>query len=456
MKKSLIILGLVIGVTSSLLKAQTGWVAQTNYPVRDSFGKIQFVSSTEGWVSEAYGKLYHTTNAGTQWTIITPFPHDTVMSMSDPAISMWWVNQTHGWKINWYGTWDSAYGAVIYKTKDGGNTWDKKVLSTAIGDRGFQVQFIDTNNGWASIYNPSGTPMMRTLRSTDGGNTWDTIGTGGIFYFVDANNGWGAGGSKIYHTTNGGTNWSVQYTDPIAGGLTAIQFTDLSNGWVVGDSSSKILKTTDGGSTWTPITNAGLTSDSYCKCVFFIDANTGWIGANIPITTGITPQRAILHTTNGGTSWTGQYPDFLFDSTETHTEAVFSMFFTNSSTGWLTGDAGIIGHTTNGGSTGIAAEKNNIPTAFSLKQNYPNPFNPSTQISYQVPSNSSVSLRVFDLLGREVAALVNEVKPAGTYTATFHADNIPSGVYFYQLKVRQTDGGQAGTFWETRKMLLMK
>jgi Secretion system C-terminal sorting domain/The GLUG motif len=88
------------------------------------------------------------------------------------------------------------------------------------------------------------------------------------------------------------------------------------------------------------------------------------------------------------------------------------------------------------------------PKTFTLLQNYPNPFNPSTQISYQVPSNSRVSLKVFDLLGREVAALVNEVKPAGTYTATFNADKIPSGVYFYQLS--------AGNFLQTKKILLMK
>jgi hypothetical protein len=91
---------------------------------------------------------------------------------------------------------------------------------------------------------------------------------------------------------------------------------------------------------------------------------------------------------------------------------------------------------------------NQTPQSFSLSQNYPNPFNPSTQISYQVPSNSSVSLKVFDVLGREVATLVNEVKPAGTYTATFNANSFPSGVYFYQLN--------AGSFSETKKLMLLK
>jgi hypothetical protein len=101
---------------------------------------------------------------------------------------------------------------------------------------------------------------------------------------------------------------------------------------------------------------------------------------------------------------------------------------------------------------------NDLPSKFSLSQNYPNPFNPSTIISYQLAKNSRVSLKVFDLLGREVTTLVNGVRPAGTYTATFNAVNLPSGVYFYRLTANATqmESGQAGTFTETRRLLLLK
>jgi hypothetical protein len=85
---------------------------------------------------------------------------------------------------------------------------------------------------------------------------------------------------------------------------------------------------------------------------------------------------------------------------------------------------------------------------FALEQNYPNPFNPSTVISYQVASFGKVSLKLFDLLGSEVATLVNEVKSAGTYTVTFNAANMPSGVYFYRLK--------AGSFSKTKKLVLLR
>ena len=99
------------------------------------------------------------------------------------------------------------------------------------------------------------------------------------------------------------------------------------------------------------------------------------------------------------------------------------------------------------------------PTGFTLSQNYPNPFNPSTMISYQLPVNSLVTLRVYDLLGKEVATLVNAEMKAGTYTVPFTAaggSTIASGVYFYRLAAHHIDGGQAGSFVSTKKLILMK
>ena len=93
------------------------------------------------------------------------------------------------------------------------------------------------------------------------------------------------------------------------------------------------------------------------------------------------------------------------------------------------------------------------PTNFSLAQNYPNPFNPSTMISYQLPVGGDVTLKVYDILGNEIATLVNEYKPAGRYQIEFNSHsgkvrNLTSGVYFYQLK--------AGEFLQTKKMILLK
>jgi hypothetical protein len=97
-----------------------------------------------------------------------------------------------------------------------------------------------------------------------------------------------------------------------------------------------------------------------------------------------------------------------------------------------------------------------IPKRFTLQQNYPNPFNPATVISYQLPVNSLVTLTVYDILGRKVTTLVNQEEPAGNHSVYWDAANFSSGVYFYQLKALQKDGGQAGNFVETKKMVLMK
>jgi len=88
------------------------------------------------------------------------------------------------------------------------------------------------------------------------------------------------------------------------------------------------------------------------------------------------------------------------------------------------------------------------PKEFSLSQNYPNPFNPSTVIKYQLPISSQVTIKVYDLLGDEVAALVNEEKPVGFYEIDFDASRLASGVYLYKI--------QAGNFVSTKKIILLR
>jgi hypothetical protein len=90
----------------------------------------------------------------------------------------------------------------------------------------------------------------------------------------------------------------------------------------------------------------------------------------------------------------------------------------------------------------------NIPTQYALFQNSPNPFNPSTKIEYGLPKNAKVSLTVFDILGREVATLVNDDQVAGWHAATFDASALPSGLYFYRLRT--------GDYSAMKKMLLIK
>jgi hypothetical protein len=91
---------------------------------------------------------------------------------------------------------------------------------------------------------------------------------------------------------------------------------------------------------------------------------------------------------------------------------------------------------------------NEVPTVYELSQNYPNPFNPSTTIKYQIPKDGLVTLKVYDILGAEVATLVNEEKIAGKYETNFDASRLASGVYLYRLKVND--------FVSVKKMMLLK
>ncbi|HSP88127.1 MAG TPA: T9SS type A sorting domain-containing protein, partial [Ignavibacteriaceae bacterium] len=98
--------------------------------------------------------------------------------------------------------------------------------------------------------------------------------------------------------------------------------------------------------------------------------------------------------------------------------------------------------------TSAEQQENRLPDNFILQQNYPNPFNPSTTIRYSIPTSEFVTIKVYDVLGSEVATLINEEKPVGSYEVDFNASNLSSGIYFYTL--------QAGKFSETKKLILMK
>ena len=165
--------------------------------------------------------------------------------------------------------------------------------------------------------------------------------------------------------------------------------------------------------------------------VYFLNDNTGW---------AVGGMGTILHTTDGGTNWNSQLSGT--------SSFLYSVHFTDNNTGWAVGGHTIL-KTINGGVSFIEEKEiNEIPAAYLLSQNYPNPFNPSTSIQYAVSSRQFVTLKIYDVLGNEVAILVNKEKPAGNYEVEFDATGLPSGIYFYTLR--------SGSFVETKKMVLMK
>src|SRR5437773_2956585 len=116
--------------------------------------------------------------------------------------------------------------------------------------------------------------------------------------------------------------------------------------------------------------------------------------------------------------------------------------------GWAVGAAGTVIKIGNDTLVGISNNNNQVPNSYKLEQNYPNPFNPGTEISFAIPKSGLVELKIYDIVGREVATILNENRPAGNYKVQFNASAFASGVYFYTLK--------SGDFTDTKKMVLIK
>lgn len=199
--------------------------------------------------------------------------------------------------------------------------------------------------------------------------------------------------------------WLITPAFSLGNGSASIEFyAGYSTNWLTG-ATLKLHISTDGGSNWTQLWTAD-------------NDGQGWIWRNkvIDLTSYSNKQNLKL-------AW--QYVGIDGD---------------------LAGIDGVklMGHTT----TGIDDNSNKVVTDYSLSQNYPNPFNPATMISWQAPVSGHQTLKVYDLLGREVATLVDEFKTAGVYSIKFNAENLASGVYIYTLKVSD--------FISSRKMILLK
>jgi len=174
--------------------------------------------------------------------------------------------------------------------------------------------------------------------------------------------------------------------------------------------------------------------------VTFTDANNGWaVGGGFNMI--VPAQSLILHTTNGGSTWTNQ-----FAGTRNQLRGVT---FSNQNNGWIVGENGTILHTSDNGETFVADKPTNkLPNQFNLSQNYPNPFNSKTEISYSLPTQGKVTLAVFDEMGRKISTLVNGYQSASQHRVAFDGTGLATGTYFYRLNVNGIG--------ETRKMVLLK
>ena len=415
---------LLFFILSTIAVAQDNWFQQSG-GIPCNLSSVYFANENKGWTVSGScpggGLLMTTINGGSKWNI----------NYNIPLISIQFIDENIGWTVG-----GDPTGGRIKKTTDGGLTW---ITQVNMEDYGFSsVSFINENVGYVcGVYFYFGDRGV-VFKTTNGGNYWfNTIpypytfeGQLSSVCFVNQNLGWTVGENGIIRkTTDGGSYWDIQTINDAY--LSSVFFIDENIGWAVGRKlpGGIILKSTNGGLNWLPV-SLGIISNNYVSEVYFVDSLTGWI---------VGENGLIIKTTDGSNSWEEQISGT--------NNTLHSIHFVDQNTGWAVGDDATILHTTDGGVT-FVEESDGVPTEFSLEQNYPNPFNPATRIQYAVASKQYISLEIYDILGNEVAMLVNEQKPPGTYEVEFDGTNLPSGIYFYKI--------QAGNYVETKKMVLMK
>jgi ligand-binding sensor domain-containing protein len=353
-----------------------------------------------------------------------------------------------------------TYTVGIYRSTDNGSTWSARdkhendyralaINASGIMFAGSWMSSVQrsTDNGlnWtmansgmtnnqvkALAVKPNGTLFVSSVGlsnavyySTDNAASWNASTlTDDIRAFAFSTDGTifaGASNAGIYRSTDNGATWEHPLTS-----YTFYAVAVNSSGKVfAGESSFGVRVSTDNGSNWS---NTTLTN----KTVNALLINS--IGTIFAGTT-----QGVYQSKDDGANWT--------EINTGLTNKKVTCLALNPSGNIYAGTSGGI-FVSLQPTTSVDDQKDNIPLSFRLEQNYPNPFNPSTTINYQLAESGFAKLTVFDLLGKEVAILVNEIKQPGTYTAQWHAADLPSGVYFLRLT--------AGSFSQVRKMLLMK
>jgi hypothetical protein len=415
--------------------------------------------------------LFRTSDGGTRWDVISrglPFPVRAI-AMQDGDLFA---------GIGWSGGREPC--GLVFRSRDDGASWSPQIsfldpVTEFCAKEGFLFagmyrsvyRSFDQGTTWASA--DSGLPdppEIYTLCASapdapDPGNLFAGTGSNGVFLSTNNGTSWtaindglplrdsadyvfvsclaaseqnlfaGTGDSGVYLSTNSGTNWrAVNNGLPVNTYVTALAGIPNGDGSIhlLAGTSAGVYRTTDNGATWSAA-NAGMPASA---------VNTFAVtGTNI--FAGIWYQGVYL-STNGGTTWTEVNSGLVDPSVTCLTTGGTHLYAGTESGLWKRPISDMV--------TTVSHRTDQTPNTFSLEQNYPNPFNPGTIIRYQLPMVNYVSLKVYDLLGREVATLVNEVKLPGSYTVEWNASGLASGVYFYRLR--------AGDFADVKKLVVLR
>jgi len=488
--------GYAVGSGNTVLKttnAGTNWfsVAPTNFSY--SHNSVSFLNSNTGMIAGESGKILTTTNGGTNWALSMTFFYDlpTYNSCRIAAANIYYAfgdKSSRTKTTNGGSTWENllpvrntgifssffldantgwvSENGSIRKTTNGGTNWVSTELGLSNNITG--LNFINASTGFAiAAFNTNG----EYLKTTNGGVNWElTVAVPGKsftnIFFANSTTGYISGSYEIYKTTNTGTSWTL--SDSSGYSPYNLVFVNANTGYVTNfvASSTVFKKTTNGGVNWiqagAPITSANIaamrlfgsdTIYAFGSNNFYKSYNGGvnWTNA---VYTGTTVQACgflnqstgyiggvfgvLKQTTDEGLSWT---------NVNSGTANAINAMYINGMQMWIMGEGSSILKSTIviTSERGIVTE---IPDKFLLLQNYPNPFNPETNIKFNLPENSYVSLRVYDILGKEVSTVVSGNLNSGSYSYVFNAGSLPSGIYFYKIA--------AGKYSDVKKMVLLK
>lgn len=414
-------LGIAIGqatVTNAILKTTDGGLNWKLVKQKMGHLKVDFISDSVGYNVGIDLKIYKSTDQGENWEEVIIGENLTSVSIPNDSISYflgWYnlykyssnqlskvklLNSGSSGIINFLT--DSIGFLVntnrdIYKTFNGGIDWIK-IDSNLSVSQVVGIQFISANIGWylAKTY---------LKKTTDGGKTWLQIYNGSDFnnlFFLDSLNGWIIGNNKTYRTHDGGTNWNIINTSY---SFYDIAFANTNTGYAA---SGQLYKTTNGGNTWE------LINDVNGYKLELIDSS---------MLVTVDNQGIIFMSWDKGITWT----KYKISNGR-------SLKFSDKNRGYFVGDVGLIYEYSDSIVVTVEMDDFNMnvdDVKFKLYPNFPNPFNAQTIINFNLPYDSEVRLKIFNILGEKVDEIIfNELK-AGLNSFKYSADNLNSGLYIY-------------------------
>jgi photosystem II stability/assembly factor-like uncharacterized protein len=429
---------------SSISHAQ--WLQVGNVPVPTSTRPCISVYAPDGLVMSGGPVggppvMYRSSNGGATWNAV-PIP-----PTSSTQILNVWAKSYDEFFAGDMG--DGSYGRA-FRTTNGGTTWQEILAGPGPSASINGIVFSKMNSQVGVVLcSREGTATVITGVTTDGGNTWSVRSDGPVTDGTSINSlfcideqffGFGSADAsrRVWITTNGGNSWNERVTSFTAGQfLAGLSF---KHDGLIGIASISgqlptISRTTDGGVTWSAGTIAS-GPGGFSRVRWIVGTN------HVYVSGASGSPGCIARSVDGGATW---------ELMTTNVPGVWHLEYFKDGSGMIhmysiSGNGSVMRYRYT--PTGVEPVSNAVPTEFRLEQNYPNPFNPSTRIPFAVRSSGFVSLKVYDILGREVRTLVNDNLQPGSYEVMFNADGLTSGVYFSRMT--------APGFTSTKKMILTR